>query len=248
MRFFRRKSARAKIKDPYGFWLAFIFAMSLHAIFLLVPVPLPAPDKERVAVQVDLQLGTIYKEAVSVQEPEPQSENLPEKSKSEPLPDPLTKPAPIPAVPEKLAATPLEPVSPVLLPAPPAREPQQDLEKMTPAQKTRLTNAILSRQFISEESEADKIFGKPITLQSTEPQKGFHYPARQNMMTMLDQPLPELPFAYTPDLVYFAYDPGVRGDLQRFWDVITPEFGWRTDNGTEFKCKWILIIAACGWK
>jgi hypothetical protein len=78
--------------------------------------------------------------------------------------------------------------------------------------------------------------------------KEFHYPVRQNMMTMLDQPVPDLPFAYTPDLIYFAYDPGVKGDLQRMWDAITPEFGWRTDNGTEFKCKWILIIAACGWK
>jgi len=65
---------------------------------------------------------------------------------------------------------------------------------------------------------------------------------------MLEQPLPDMPFAYTPGLVNFDYDPGVKGDLQRFWDVITPEFGWRTNNGTEFKCVWVLVIAACGWK
>ena len=65
---------------------------------------------------------------------------------------------------------------------------------------------------------------------------------------MLDQPMPDLPFAYTRGLVKFAYDPGLKGDLQRFWDVITPEFGWRTKNGTEFRCIWVLIIGGCGWK
>ena len=121
-------------------------------------------------------------------------------------------------------------------------------EPKPPEQKTQLTSAVLMRQFISKESATDRIFGRPLDPQATEPQKEFHYPARQNMITMLAKPLPDLPFAYTPDLIYFAYDPGVRGDLQRLWDVITPEFGWRTDNGTEFKCKWILIIEACGWK
>ena len=65
---------------------------------------------------------------------------------------------------------------------------------------------------------------------------------------MLDQPLPDLPFAYTHGLVNFAYEPGVKGDLQRFWDVITPEFGWRTKYGTEVKCILILVVAGCAWK
>jgi hypothetical protein len=68
------------------------------------------------------------------------------------------------------------------------------------------------------------------------------------MIAMLDQPMQKVPFAYTPGLVKFAYAPGVKGDLQRFWDVITPEFGWRTKNGTEFRCVWVLIIGGCGWK
>lgn len=237
MRIFRQKPARTRIGKKSGFWLALVIALGLHGIILLVPMTIQAPDKESIYAQIELQLTTIYKETLILQEPEP-----------EPLPDPLPKPESIPAVPEKLAATRQESEPLRLVPATPVRELEHDLEKMTPAQKTRLTNAILSRPFISEESEADKIFGKPIALQTTEPQKEFHYPARQNMVTMLDQPMPDLPFAYTPDLIYFAYDPGVRGDLHRFWDVITPEFGWRTNNGTEFKCKWILIITACGWK
>ena len=224
MRIFRQKPAHTRDGEKSGFWLALVFALALHGIILLVPMTIQAPDKKSIPAQIELQLTTIYKDA------------------------PLPEPEPIPAVPEKLAASPQESEPPRLVPAPPVRELQHDLKKMTPAQKTRLTNAILSRQFISLESETDKIFGKPIATQATEPQKEFHYPVRQNMVTMLDQPLPDLPFAYTPDLIYFAYEPGVRGDLQRFWDVITPEFGWRTNNGTEFKCKWILIITACGWK
>ena len=68
------------------------------------------------------------------------------------------------------------------------------------------------------------------------------------MLTMLNRPMQDLPFEYTPGLVHFAYVPGVRGDLQRFWDVITPEFGWRTNNGTEVRCKLLLVVIGCGWK
>jgi len=132
--------------------------------------------------------------------------------------------------------------------SPQARDLEHDLEKMSEQAKRRMTNSILTRQFISEQSEADKLFGKPLVAYSSEPQKAFHYPVRQDMIAMLDQPMPEVPFAYTPGLINFAYDPGLKGDLQRFWDVITPEFGWRTKNGTEFKCIWVLIIGGCGWK
>ena len=36
-------------------------------------------------------------------------------------------------------------------------------------------------------------------------------------------------------------------DLQRFWDKLTPEFGWRTKNRTKVQCRWVLVIVACGW-
>jgi len=111
-----------------------------------------------------------------------------------------------------------------------------------------MTNTILARQFITEESVTDQIFGKQSQQKHTELIKEFHYPVRPDMLVMLKRPMQELPFAYTPGLINFAYEPGVKGDLQRFWDVITPEFGWITDNGTEFKCKWLLVIAGCGWK
>ncbi len=125
---------------------------------------------------------------------------------------------------------------------------QPDLNTMSKIERRQLTNTILARQFFTEESAVDQLFGKPLPQHNTEIQKEFHYPLRQNMISMLDQPMPEVPFGYTPDLVYFAYEPGVKGDLQRFWDVITPEFGWRTKYGTEVKCILLLVIVGCGWK
>ncbi len=119
---------------------------------------------------------------------------------------------------------------------------------MTEAEQNLLSKTILTRQFISEKPVTEELFGRPYWPDSTEPQREFHFPVRPDLLAMLDQPMPELPFAYTPDLVRFAYDPGVRGDLQRFWDVITPEFGWRTRYGTEVKCIYVLVIVACGWK
>jgi hypothetical protein len=129
-----------------------------------------------------------------------------------------------------------------------ARPLQPELDKMSEPEKRTLTSTILARQFITEESASDRLFGRPLVQDSGELQKDFHYPLRPDLLEMLDQPVPDLPFAYTPGLVYFAYDPGVKGDLQRFWDVITPEFGWRTRYGTEFKCVLVLVIVGCGWK
>ena len=126
---------------------------------------------------------------------------------------------------------------------------KRDLESMNTEQRTRLTHSILSSQFITEDSATDLLFGKPIAdVQKEFTHQEFHFPQRPNLVKILDQPMQELPFDYTPGLVYFAYDPGIKGDLQRFWDVITPEFGWTSKYGTEVKCIWVLVIAACGWK
>ena len=119
---------------------------------------------------------------------------------------------------------------------------------MSEPEKRLLTSTILARQFITEESATDQLFGKPLQQPGTELYKEFHYPLRPDLLTMLDKPIPDVPFDYTPGLVYFAYDPGVKGDLQRFWDVITPEFGWRTKYGTEVRCVLVLVLVGCGWK
>jgi len=214
-------------------WLALAVAIGLHAIILLLPITRHIPTTENTRALIKLRLTTFSPPAVAPQLPVQAAE---------------AAPVSVPEPPKAIVDAQAEIKPHILAASPQASDLEHDPGKMSEPAKRRMTNAILTRQFISEQSEADKLFGKPLVSYSSEPQKAFHYPLRQDMIAMLDQPMPEVPFAYTPGLINFAYDPGVKGNLQRFWDVITPEFGWRTKNGTEFKCVWVLIIGACGWK
>ena len=234
----RQTKVQIRTGKKTGIWLALAVALALHAVILLLPITSQKSPTENDRAQIELQLTTFTPPLPASQVPAQPPETIP----------PVSLPDPSPEPPIAIVEAQAEVESPVLKASPQARELEHDPENMSEQAKSRLTNSILTRQFISEESAADKLFGKPLVQSSSEPQKEFHYPVRQNMISMLDQPMPEVPFAYTPGLVYFAYDPGVKGDLQRFWDVITPEFGWRTKNGTEFKCIWVLIIGGCGWK
>jgi len=235
-----RRQAPAKIRTgkSTGIWLALAVALGLHALIMFVPVTRQTAPAEHIGTQIELRLTTaasppsVTDPVVSVPVPEPE----PEPQKPEPTPI------------KKIVETQPSIKPPTLTPISPLRELDHNLERMSEKQRTRLTNSILSSQFITEESATDQLFGKQIRQYASEPRREFHYPDRENMIAMLDQPMSELPFAYTPGLIHFAYDPGFKGELQRFWDVITPEFGWITDNGTEFKCVWILVIGACGWK
>jgi len=212
--------------------LALVVALALHALFLFLPFSGQTPVTESSPALIELQLTTL-----SPQPPEPE---VPQ-AETEP-PEPIIEPE------ESIVQLPSE--SPQTAPPPDlaTQVAKQEVESPDEQDRLPLTSVILSRQFITQESAADKIFGKPLRPQQGVLQEGFHFPARQDMIALLDQPMPDLPFAYTPGLVHFAYDPGVKGDLQRFWDVITPEFGWRTNNGTEFRCVWVLVIVGCGWK
>jgi len=214
-----------------GIWLALAIALGLHALILLLPLPGQSPGARPVSAQIELRLTTF--------DPIPVPQPVPEPRDTRPESVPLVKATSQAALAASRAAT-LAPI-------------KHAPEQMNTEEKHPLTNIILSSQFITEDSAADQLFGNPIVGYSTEiqkefHQKAFHYPERPNLLAMLDQPMQELPFAYTPGLVRFAYDPGIKGDLQRFWDVITPEFGWTSNYGTEVKCVWVLVIAACGWK
>ncbi len=232
----RQTRVQPKAGKKTGIWLALLVALGLHALILLLPSTRKVPPAENIRAQIELQLTTFSELTPAPQVPLPTPEiiaalpaQMPEPPKNVVKAQPETEPA--------ILAASLQP-----------GDSEHDPEKMSEPAKRRLTNSILARQFISEESEADNPFHRQFEQFSSEPQKEFHYPARQDMIAMLDKPMPEVPFDYTPGLVNFAYDPGVKGDLQRFWDVITPEFGWRTNNGTEFKCIWVLIVVGCGWK
>jgi hypothetical protein len=222
-----------KSKSAASSWVALAIAIILHATFLFIPLSKETPVTEFGPAQIELQLTTyspppvvpeIDDQQVEARSPGPiiESESIAK-----------TKPAVVQATP-----------SPETTLQPRKSGTGFSLEKKKPLP----VSSILAAPFITEESEADKIFGRPIGQYAAEYRREFHYPVRQDLISMLDEPLPELPFAYTPGLVHFAYEPGLKGDLQRFWDVITPEFGWRTDNGTEFRCVWVLVVMGCGWK
>jgi hypothetical protein len=244
---YRLKQGQLKAGERSGIWLAFSLSLGLHAVVLFLPVigettllqaPRPPLVIELITVRVQAPLTTTSAAEVATARPQPVLEPV-----HEPLPEP----------PENLLERPAEaaPASP--MPELPvaeltARDLQRDLNNMSELEKSVLTSTILARQYITEESAADRLFGKPLVQDSSDFQKEFHYPLRPDLLEMLDQPLPDMPFAYTPGLIYFAYEPGIKGDLQRFWDVITPEFGWRTRYGTEVKCALILVIVGCAWK
>ena len=231
----KQKNMEIRTGKKAGIWLAFSLALALHFIFLFVPIASQTPVHVNLKPALELQLTTIQPPTVAPSAP------LPEPEKPVPEPEVVT-----PEPPRVAHEAQIEP--PLLTTEPVARNLPPDLDNMSQPERRQLTHTILARQFFTEESAADQLFGKQIRQDSTEIQKEFHYPLKQNMLTLLDQPLPDVPFAYTPDLVYFAYEPGVKGDLQRFLDVITPEFGWRTKYGTEVRCILILVIVGCGWK
>ena len=230
-------------KSKTSILLALAVALIMHALVLLVPLSSEVQESAPLISMVEIQLTAFAPEQLEeIVEPEP----VPE-----PTPEPLPEPPPVPEPAEEPLPIPLEDVVENIAsarPTPTLTPVNRDVERMSNEQKRQLTHSILSRQFISEPSAAEQVFGKPLPSLQPDPIAEFHYPMRENMVTMLDKPMQNLPFEYKEGLVYFAYEPGVKGDLQRFWDDITPEFGWITRYGTEVKCVWILVIAACGWK
>ena len=239
----KQMNIKTRTEKNAGIWLTFAFALGLHFILLIVPIANQMPVPENSRASIELQLTTFSSQ--------PAPPLLPVPEPQEPLPEPIPELTPEPpkvVLEEQTEPVPVATEPPALTTSLVERNLPPDLVNMSEPEKRQLTNTILARQFFTEESAVDQLFGKPLMQNSTEIQQGFHYPLKQNMMTMLDQPLPDVPFAYTPDMVYFAYEPGVKGDLQRFWDVITPEFGWRTKYGTEVRCILVLVLVGCGWK
>jgi len=230
--------ARKRTGSSTSTWLALTAALLIHAIILSIPVVRQLAPGIEPDPRIEVQLLGSHPQATSPQVNIALPTPLPE-----PVPEPLQAESPKPLA--RIVEKPTEP-PPHFLPAPLQR--QRDLKQLSAEEKNRLTTVILSRQFITEKSVTEQLFGKPLEQHHTEWQREFHIPQKQDLLAMLNRPMQDLPFAYKPGLIHFAYAPGVKGDLQRFWDVITPEFGWKTKNGTEFRCVWLLVVAGCGWK
>lgn len=249
----RLKSTQIRTGKRATIWLSILVALGLHLVFLYLPWPaqtsIPASSEARVELQISKRTPAPVIPAPVVQQekiPLPELEAEPDTvTTAEPVPDVKTETF------EKIPENPPDavvPERPLLTSQPFAPYVRTNFENMNEGQRRSLASSILTRQFIQEITVTEQLFGKPLTDAKPGHIAEFHYPARGNMMSMLDQSMPDLPFAYQEGLIHFAYDPGVKGDLQRFWDVITPEFGWRTKYGTEVRCIWVLVIAACGWK
>jgi hypothetical protein len=226
-----QKHERSTTGKKTGIWLALSAAFGLHFILLFLPITQKTKPVDNTPAQIELQLTTLNSQPeVVVAEPPP--------IKSPAIPEPV----------QKIVEPPIEIVQPVLKPEP--RVSLQEHFQETPSELEKKTSldSILAQQFIRIETATDQLFGQRVELHNSDPHTAFQFPEQENMITLLNQPMPELPFAYKAGLVNFAYDPGIKGDLQRFWDVITPEFGWRTKHGTEVRCIWILVIGGCGWK
>ena len=226
-------------------WVTLAFALLLHIFFILMAFIKQVEPQRTASNSIDIQ--------VQRYPPPPASdESVEEKTAAARLPaqslpqQPAKKPTAETTDTSKntLKSSASAASSQTLLQPTPAPEQKQE----TSQQRLQdLSPQILSSQFIREKSTPGNIFGPPSHKDPQSARKEFHFPHKPNMITMLGKPVPDLPFGYRPGLIKFSYDAGVKGDLQRFWDTITPEFGWRTNYGTKVKCKWVLVIAACGW-
>ena len=225
-----------KQAKTYRILTAIVVAIAFHGLLFVIPftqqsLRLQAPPS---ALEVHLTY----------------SEIIPDTPEPEPAPAPeieLEQEAPPRIQPVAEEITPMQPAPPV---AEIIETPQEKvvIEDMTPQQKSRITDVILSRQFISAEPPSDNLFSVSPNNSPQTPTVDFRIPQRRSLVEIMDQPMEDLPFACQPGLVRFSYDPGVKGDLQRFWDRITPEFGGFTKSGTEVRCRWVLIVVGCGWR
>ena len=211
------------------------FALLLHLLFLLVPVrePMTTPwTTER----------TVTLEWTDPVAPATQSSELPE-SFEEVLP--VTEPpeAPVATEPE---STPVQPSAPLI---PPSEQiiPKPEVVTVRPAPQDELDRERLLTRLRNAPMESDPVIsifgpGQP----APEAVEEFQFPEREGLLTMLDTPLPDLPFE-DPGLDVFMYRPDALGTLHRGFDTLTPEFGFTTKTGFTVRCRFILIAAGCGW-
>lgn len=71
-------------------------------------------------------------------------------------------------------------------------------------------------------------------------------PPPGDVMLALQDRMPDLPFG-SSGLQLAFYSSGFRGDLERFGDAVTQEFGFRTRYGTQVKCVLMVVLLVCGW-
>ena len=222
--------APSRIGANARIWLALVVTLVLHALLLLLPLNRQMPLDENGSKIIQVLLIGVTPKNVS---PEP---------------------VPAPSLAEEAIAVKHEtPPIKTLMRSDPftarltvkRQKPNRNPVQMSVEERNQRTHRILASPYITEESVTEQLFGNAPARAI--PDWDFHYPGKEDMISMLNTPLPDLPFDFTQGLIKFSYEPGVMGEMQRFFDVITPEFGWTTRYGTKVDCVWVLIIVACGW-
>lgn len=214
------------------FWLALL--AHLAALWWLAGQPLPAPPGSgRPAISVELVPGSA-----------PPLPPAPVPADPRPAAEPLEPAPPAPQSAEPIAASPAdssEPGPTVSLP-PAGAPPEAGLDRSDPPPTAQDLLKRLRRYRVDD--------GPRLTPTGPEPRRApseLGLANQTNMLAELDRRLPELPFA-PGEMGLPFYSAGVRGDIARTFDRITPEFGFVTSFGLEVKCRYVLILVSCGWR
>ena len=209
------------------FYAALGVALAVHAALMLLPFQKQQAHPAKAAGLLKVHLAALPAKAARAEElhldPKPLAAAQAPPAAIEPMP-----PAPRAAVP------------------PVASKPEPN--RVEGPEPERLRHSILASQFLGGRQEDNASFSLAPRQKNPEVQTEFHLPHRASMYEVMMPPLPDLPFAHQPGFVEFSYTaPGFLGELQYFFDVITPEFEFKTKHGTRVKCALILVIAGCAW-
>ena len=226
MRAFNRSTRRSASDSNRAFYWALSGVLVLHTFLLFLPWL--KMDGRLTSASQPLHVQFIGPPLeVETVEPASIASTIPEVAPAEPPGQPV--PA---AVSEAPDAVPAVPSSPIPEPKPVTDEPS-------------LPTRILASPYLEEESTGAKLFSTRLAPDQAE--SVFHFRERPTMVSALNSVPDQLPFGNGPRFVVASYDPGVIGDVQRFFDAVTLEKEWVTKNGTRVKCAWVLILAGCGW-
>ncbi|MEM7704651.1 MAG: hypothetical protein AAF358_03810 [Pseudomonadota bacterium] len=217
------------------FWLALL--AHLAALWWLAGLPLPEPNvDEREAIRLELVPDRV--EPLPKLAPVPVTEAPSEPQQAVPALPTETSPDSPPAEPAPAATAPTPTIPTVSLP--PTEVPNVD--EASPAPRAEDILKRMRRYRIEENprlTPADpKTPPAPLALGLAD---------QTNLLTELDGPLPQLPFE-PGEMGLRFYSAGVKGDIARTFDRITPEFGFVTNFGLEVRCKYVLIVVSCGWR
>lgn len=171
---------------------------------------------------------------------------------AEPVPLPAHEPLPIESQPDQqkpVEPRPLEaaPVSPATVaavaPLAPVDEQVEQETALAPAPPTVSSARLLAH--ISKYRLHDEKLLEDLPEEPPEPLSLGHI-NRQDLLAMLDKPLPNLPFA-DPDTPFVFYSTGFQGEVEKFFDKITKRTSHTTKWGTKIECAYTLIFVVCGY-